>query len=223
MMTSSDDVYRVDNFAAHYVEDVSDSSDDEIMNVATQRKEAIGEKRRPPPISTDFDTSMIDGDCDDDDDEGQEVVIGSDRHVHFQDPKRSQSQTPYPVQSLRTATARGSALEHETEKEGINKVDATPAFLRRAARDMNGNAAAARVINPQPPNTLPMLRDNRNKYNNDLSFVGADASALDGTFISIRDLNEDDDVPSIDNDKWVNSTFDKQSDVSIAATKTKTE
>ena len=29
------------------------------------------------------------------------------------------------------------------------------------------------------------------------SFYGADASALDGTFVSIRDLNEEDDVPSV--------------------------
>jgi hypothetical protein len=33
----------------------------------------------------------------------------------------------------------------------------------------------------------------------DSSFYGADASALNGTFVSIRDLSDDDDVPSVDN------------------------
>eukprot|EP00985_Skeletonema_marinoi_P021031 scaffold12680_cov73-Skeletonema_marinoi.AAC.1 len=72
---------------------------------------------------------------------------------------------------------------------------------------MNGNANTARVINPQPPNTLSMLRENNNNNDDmpDSSFYGADASALDGTFVSIRDLNDDDDVPSIDNENWNNS------------------
>ena len=222
MMASSDDVYRVDNVAAYYD---SDSSDDEVVNDAQQAQQQPNNNnmKRPPPISTGgFDTSILDDN--DDDEEGEEVVI--ERHVHFQDPKRTfDASTTYPVQSLRTTTA-GSALEHENSSEYNNsKVDATPAFLRRAARDdVNAKEAAARVINPQPPNTLSMLRDNHNKnnnnnddannYYNDASFYGADASALDGTFVSIRDLNEDDDVPSIDNEQWNNSTFDRQSDIS---------
>jgi hypothetical protein len=224
MMTAADDVvYRVDNVAAYFEDD---SSEDEEMMIDSQQQQqqqnqVVPGKKRPPPISTGgFDASFLD----DDDEEGGEEVVFSDfqeRHVHFQDPKRSSH--VYPVQSLRT-----TALEHEND-DGINsdnnissKADATPAFLRKAARDTNANASAARVINPQPPNTLSMLRDNyhnnnANDYNNtmpDSSFYGADASALDGTFVSIRDLNDDDDVPSVDNDYWNNSTFDRHSDVS---------
>jgi membrane associated rhomboid family serine protease len=207
MMSADDVVYRVDNVAAYYEDD---SSDDEEMIIDSQQQQ-VPDMKRPPPISTGgFDASFLD------EEEGEEVVISDlhERHVHFQDPKRSS----YPVQSLRT-----TALEHEKDNSNnnTNMVDATPAFLRRAARDMNANANTARVINPQPPNTLSMLRDNNNNnnandYSNtmpDSSFYGADASALDGTFVSIRDLNDDDDVPSIDND-WNNSTFDRHSDVS---------
>src|SRR6056300_667975 len=133
-MMASDDVYRVDNVAAYYD---SDSSDDEVVNDAQQAQQQpnINNMKRPPPISTGgFDTSILD--YNDDDEEGEEVVI--ERHVHFQDPKRShQTSTTYPVQSLRTTSAA-----HETVKgyvssnssEYNSKVDATPAFLRRAAR-----------------------------------------------------------------------------------------
>ena len=216
-MISADDndvIYRVDNT---YYEDLDESSDDDDMIIDAQQHQEVPNMKWPPSISTGgFDASILDDD--DDEEEGEEVVISDlqERHVHFQDPKRYHHQTPpYPVQSLRTTTA----LEHE--KEDTNKVDATPAFLRRA-RDTNANTninTAHVVINP---NTLSMLRDNNTSNNNadgyntampDSSFYGADASALDGTFVSIRDLNDDDDVPSIDNE-WNNSTFDRQSDVS---------
>jgi len=206
----ADDVYRVDNVASYYEDD---SSDDEMI-IDPQQHQEVPSMKRPPPISTGFDTSILDDDDDGGEEGGEEVVISDflhdeERHVHFQDPKRSHHQTPpYPVQSLRTS--------HE-QQDANNNVDATPAFLRRAARVMNGNAnTAPRVINPQPPNSLSMLRENNNNNDDmpDSSFYGADASALDGTFVSIRDLNDDDDVPSIDNENWNNSTFDRQSDAS---------
>ena len=194
-MISADDndvIYRVDNT---YYEDLDESSDDDDMIIDAQQHQEVPNMKWPPSISTGgFDASILDDD--DDEEEGEEVVISDlqERHVHFQDPKRYHHQTPpYPVQSLRTTTE----LEHE--KEDTN----TPAFLRRA-RDTNANTninTAHVVINP---NTLSMLRDNNTSNNNadgyntampDSSFYGADASALDGTFVAIRDLNDDDDVP----------------------------
>ena len=211
MMMSADDVYRVDNVASYYEDDSSD--EEEMMILDTQQQE-VSNMKRPPPISTGFDSSILDGE-EDGEEGGEEVVISDflqvDRHVHFQDPKRSHQTPPYPVQSLRT-TSMGNE-----QQDANNSIDATPAFLRRAARDMNGHGNTAHVTYPQPPNTLPMLRENNNSDQNDMpdsSFYGADASALDGTFVSIRDLNDDDDVPSIDNDNWNNSTFDRQSDAS---------
>ncbi|KAL7466044.1 hypothetical protein ACHAXS_006347 [Conticribra weissflogii] len=110
-----------------------------------------------------------------------------------------------------------------------NLEEVTPAFLRRAARDSvathnNGNNIDASRLNnnPLPPNSLSMRRDKHTLSNTevlstftattvtndyvessmpDSSFYGADASALDNTFVSIRDLNDDDDVPSIDNEQ----------------------
>ncbi len=212
-MMSADDVYRVDNVAAYYEDE---SSDEEIIMDAQHEHQEVPNRKRPPPISTGgFDTSILDEDGMDEE-AGEEVAIISDffqeeRHVHFQDPKRSHQTPPYPVQSLRTT----------------HDVDATPAFLRRAAGEMKDNttnANEARIVNPQPPNTLSMLREN-NTNNHDMpdsSFYGADASALDGTFVSIRDLNDDDDVPSIDNENWNNSTFDRQSDLSSGGFPTET-
>mmetsp|Transcript_19441 Transcript_19441/g.38991 ORF Transcript_19441/g.38991 Transcript_19441/m.38991 type:complete len:958 (-) Transcript_19441:227-3100(-) len=108
--------------------------------------------------------------------------------------------------------------------------EVTPAFLRRAAQDslathnsVNNNFDASKLHgNPQPPNSLSMRRDKTTLNSTDVSstftattvtnnyvessipdssFYGADASALDSTFVSIRDLNDDDDVPSIDNEQ----------------------
>ena len=208
-MMASGDVYRVDNVAAVHEDD---SSDDEIILDTQQKSEQLPKMSRPPPISTGgFDNSILDDD-EFGEEGGEEVVISeflqAERHVHFRDPKRSHNQTSsYPMQSLRT-TAQ--------QDDSNNNVDATPAFLRRAAKEMDDDDDA-RAIDPQPPNTLSMLRDNNNNNLNnmpDSSFYGADASALDGTFVSIRDLNYDDDVPSVDNERWNNSTFDRQSDIS---------
>eukprot|EP00581_Thalassiosira_minuscula_P012015 CAMPEP_0183729608 /NCGR_PEP_ID=MMETSP0737-20130205/30716_1 /TAXON_ID=385413 /ORGANISM="Thalassiosira miniscula, Strain CCMP1093" /LENGTH=957 /DNA_ID=CAMNT_0025961841 /DNA_START=49 /DNA_END=2922 /DNA_ORIENTATION=+ len=109
--------------------------------------------------------------------------------------------------------------------------EVTPAFLRRAAQDIGltktvkaSNQRPDPNTNPQqepvPPNTLMYRRDrpamsttSNNIMNSsipDSSFYGADASALDGTFVSIRDLNDDDDVPSVDN-VW-DTSIDRKGD-----------
>mmetsp|Transcript_35837 Transcript_35837/g.64532 ORF Transcript_35837/g.64532 Transcript_35837/m.64532 type:complete len:926 (+) Transcript_35837:122-2899(+) len=116
----------------------------------------------------------------------------------------------------------------QTTERSSSLAEVTPAFLRRAAQDIglakNIHAAASNDVNsnlqePVPPNSLMNRRDrpamstsSNNIMNSsipDSSFYGADASALDGTFVSIRDLDDDDDVPSIDNDQW-NSTTGKE-------------
>ena len=88
--------------------------------------------------------------------------------------------------------------------------EVTPAFLRRAAQDLGVANANNNVQDPVPPNSLMNRRQAASGSSSNLaggslpdsSFYGADASALDGTFVSIRDLNDDDDVPSVDNDRW---------------------
>ena len=89
--------------------------------------------------------------------------------------------------------------------------EVTPAFLRRAAADLgiNTKQSSDKEMGKDvivPPNSLLNRRNSNNNNNNNMgssnsesSFYGADASALDGTFVSIRDLNDDDDVPSVDN------------------------
>lgn len=94
--------------------------------------------------------------------------------------------------------------------------EVTPAFLRRAAQDLgittsinNATTTTDRGILPNPrepipPNSLVNRRTTKLGATNnhtlpDSSFYGADASALNGTFVSIRDLDDDDDVPSVDN------------------------
>jgi len=152
----------------------------------------------------------------------------SSSKIHFQNPKRYNSDisSPYPAQSLRT----------ETTPNPINPVggsssltEVTPAFLRRAAQELGvtNSINPVRVANsktkdPVPPNSLTYRRDRpatsatsnhlTNHPNPDSSFFGADASALDGTFVSIRDLNDDDDVPSVDNGQWNSSTTQNNAD-----------
>jgi len=101
--------------------------------------------------------------------------------------------------------------------------EVTPAFLRRAAQELGvtksinaamhsraGRGGGGRdnihndIISIVPPNSLlnnhtTATRGLEDRIT-DTSFYGADASALDGTFVSIRDLNDDDDVPSINYD-----------------------
>ena len=111
--------------------------------------------------------------------------------------------------------------------------EVTPAFLRRAAQELGVtqsiNAAmysrAHKNITTTmiPPNSLINNHTTTTRGEEritDSSFYGADASALDGTFVSIRDLNDDDDVPSVNDDnnnngdnygqqqlQWNSSTF----------------
>ena len=120
---------------------------------------------------------------------------------------------------------------HSSEISSMAEV--TPAFLRRAAQDLgestsnenghihNQSRSSANpnqyVTMPPPPNSLMMRRDrllNAIPINSnvdisipDTSFYGADASALDGTFVSIRDLNDDDDVPSVGNERDYYGTY----------------
>jgi len=154
----------------------------------------------------------------------------SSSRIHFQNPKRYNANfaSPYPTQSLRPTGA--AALLNKTPNPiraggSSSLAEVTPAFLRRAAQDLgvasnNTNINAGSGVNsnlqePVPPNSLMNRRDrpatssNNNMINSstipDSSFYGADASALDGTFVSIRDLNDDDDVPSVDNEQYWNS------------------
>ncbi|KAL9181136.1 hypothetical protein ACHAXT_009941 [Thalassiosira profunda] len=148
--------------------------------------------------------------------------------VHFQDPKRQAASHagPYPTQSLRGGS--DAALEEVEEIGGRGKghktplhkakeslAEVTPAFIRRAAKDLGvsgkGGRGANHLQDPVPPNSLVNRRDRSATNAKDVvhgstipesSFAGADAAALDGTFVSIRDLNDDDDVPSVDNDRW---------------------
>ena len=131
--------------------------------------------------------------------------------IHFQNPKR------YDVASFRaeaaleqaTRVARhtnahrgrhhhlraGPARKSLPAAAGVSlPVDITPAFLRRAARGL------------APTEECPDLVGVRSAFGPDSSFCGADASALDGTFVSIRDLDDDDDVPSVDNACWQHET-----------------
>jgi len=143
--------------------------------------------------------------------------------MQFQNPKRYNT---YPTQSLRRPGAAtnnnleeiGSTEVIETNQQTVgiiqqnnkpnppsrevsatstlSSTDSTPAFLRRAAQQQQETI---------PPNSIMHRSNNNNNNNNhnniesipESSFYGADASALDGTFVSIRDLGDDDDVPSI--------------------------
>mmetsp|Transcript_25522 Transcript_25522/g.61370 ORF Transcript_25522/g.61370 Transcript_25522/m.61370 type:complete len:936 (-) Transcript_25522:310-3117(-) len=173
------------------------------------------------------------------------VPMPSSSRIHFQNPKRHNSNftRKYPTQSLRSTdgSAADSVLEelvednkrtqiglvHKTpipiRNDGSSSLaEVTPAFLRRAAQDLgvtaNISSATSRHVNsnlqgPVPPNSLMNRRERPATSTSvsssipDSSFYGADASALDGTFVSIRDLNDDDDVPSVDNDQWNSSTI----------------
>lgn len=185
---------------------------------------------RPPPIATSWDASIevddLPGNSSEDNmlmDQYEQGVAGASasatrvsfnvpRDNHYATSKRYDNEfSPYPSQSLRYPQ-----MQHNTPNPtgaSASLAEVTPAFLRRAAQDLG---MAKHVNNePPPPNSLLMVRDrvvntviqdhaslsNIDNAIPDTSFFGADASALDGTFVSIRDLNDDDDVPSIDNDR----------------------
>ncbi|KAL3761714.1 hypothetical protein ACHAW5_005965 [Stephanodiscus triporus] len=215
---------------------------------------------RPPPICTDWEASV------DKDENGHETILNnspvtfnlprdsvniieeitasgaqfpSSSMIHFQNPKRYNSNISYPTQRLHHETHIDTeGIQREKLNNTPNPVkpggsssltEVTPAFLRRAAQELGVtnsiNAARAMSSNtkePVPPNALMYRKDRpetsatSNHLMNhpipDSSFFGADASALDGTFVSIRDLNDDDDVPSVDNSRWNSSTTRKNVD-----------
>ena len=184
--------------------------------------------KRPPPITTDWQNSLSMEQEEEDietanNTDSNNVVAGAPRvsfnipvdnnnnntsGMQFQNPKRY---TTYPTQSLRPG---GTTNIENQQTVGIiqnnkpnppsrevsatstlSSTDSTPAFLRRAAQQQE----------TIPPNSLMHRSNNNNNHIESIpesSFYGADASALDGTFVSIRDLGDDDDVPSI-NDVWM--------------------
>ena len=175
--------------------DPSDSSDDELLDssgvdLIDFQDDQPPPSRRPPAIDTKWSDSM---------DRGAEI---DDVHA---------AEAPvYPVQSLSHSqqTPAPKALATPSTEE-------TPAFIRQYARDMIKIADSNLATSPRhivPPNTLAGVRETTNmngksaklattSSHNDHSFYGANASPLDSTFVSIRDLNDDDDVPSINNEE----------------------
>eukprot|EP00804_Cyclotella_cryptica_P013211 CCRYP_006999-RA/>CCRYP_006999-RA protein AED:0.32 eAED:0.33 QI:0/0/0/1/0/0/2/0/867 len=185
---------------------------------------------RPPTIATDWNDSMeigsgtgmsthgedVEVDFVDHHDGGRSSYMDTTR-VSFNVPQSSR----YPVQNAKqqhqTPVQRREASTPPTEE--------TPAFIRQYAREVIKRADHSHANHPKmmmtlpPPNSLVMVREkdhsnlpkmrhashsNVDNSCHDTSFYGADASALDGTFVSIRDLNDDDDdVPSIDNEQDV--------------------
>lgn len=117
-----------------------------------------------------------------------------------------------------------SPTMHEVASGGA-LTEVTPAFLRRAAQELGvtesinaamhsraGRGGGRGGKDNQNHNFITAIVPHNSLLNNhttitrgedriaDTSFYGADASALDGTFVSIRDLNDDDDVPSVNDD-----------------------
>jgi hypothetical protein len=166
--------------------------------------------------------------------------------IHFQNPKRYNSDTsgPYPTQSVLMETSTTTVrirreklndTPNPTSLKGSPSLaEVTPAFLRRAAQELGVTHPinSTRMLSsnrkePVPPNSMMYSRDrpataaHNHLVNNpipDSSFFGADASALDGTFVSIRDLTDDDDVPSVDNRRWNSSTTERNADLPTETT-----
>ncbi|KAL7531807.1 hypothetical protein ACHAWF_003925 [Thalassiosira exigua] len=178
--------------------------------------QAAEDRGRPPPISTEWDSGEYLGrdggsDCGDD--------VGARGHDH-RGPRRPPSHHG------------GASARPTGDDASASLAEVTPAFLRRAQQDLGvappGGAGRTSV---RSPNTLPHRRaasiaasnapshapSSRpasrapppssasallNASDPASSFLGADASALDGTFVSVRDLDDDDDVPSVDDARW---------------------
>lgn len=143
--------------------------------------------------------------------------------------RRVGAYSPFPSQSLRARPGEeytqfggdpflsDAETPHASNRRGVaagpfqpSRPDETPAFIRRAAADDRaGSVPPSSLARPRRPRDGPeaaaaatevetALRDLQ-----DSSFLGADASPLDGTFVSIRDLDGDDDVTSVD--RWAGS------------------
>ncbi|KAL7514938.1 hypothetical protein ACHAXN_013072 [Cyclotella atomus] len=168
----------------------NDSGDDLIDFQQTKAMPQVAPTRRPPNIATEWDNSM---------DRGIEI---DGMNVHHD--------RVYPIQSLN----KSRFTQTPATKADIStpSTEETPAFIRQYARDImkiaDNNLATSPRHSIIPPTSLLGVREKSNPNyassntmsSNNNSFVGADASGLDATFVSIRDLNEDDDVPSINNE-----------------------
>lgn len=95
------------------------------------------------------------------------------------------------------------------QRDAPGRPEETPAFIRRAAMPMDDPWAESKSGGGRgsvPPSSLARTREQERPQApaammQDSSFLlGADASALDGTFVSVRDLDGDDDVPPVD--RW---------------------
>eukprot|EP00956_Cyclotella_meneghiniana_P020251 scaffold35457_cov62-Cyclotella_meneghiniana.AAC.4 len=177
-----------------------------------QHSASIPQSRRPPAIATSWNDSM---------DSAAGVEVRDDHNAPTSrfsslSTTHNQYEDEYPVQSINKSYKTPAPTKSMSTTPSTEE---TPAFIRQYARDVmkiaDNNLASSPTHHASmvPPNSLlGVQREKTTKYsqhtNNqpyyaqDNSFVGADASGLDSTFVSIRDLNDDDDdVPSINNDQ----------------------
>ena len=199
-----------DDELIHTLPDVSGDNEHDNDNLIDFQKTPQDSRTttRPPAIATEWD-SMDHGVETIDDLYNNHNDIPNKKNNNHHDNTQPYSESYYPIQSLSHPTPE--PMDDES-KEKQQDDETTPAFIRQYARDMmkivdNNLATSPRHTTVVPPASLGVrrhptqqqqhLQQYSQQQRQEDSFTNADASALDSTFISIRDLNEDDDVPSV--------------------------